>query len=243
LRITIDNLDGAGPRDYTPSIAPEGPITLQRTLNSPTRLTAELVVGVEGLPLPSRLGRVIVDAEDGTALFTGYLATEPVRIYAGDANSGAVYRARLNAVSDEWLLDRAGSGAAQTAAVSLSLDGNQLLARMAARVQAGSLDVSSESGGLVSGVFTARADVPWSVNAGEAAGALPAGWSNCSGPGASADSNMSASTWKSSTIATLAKNYDNRKNRIRTGDKDRLPPGTGRRCAQQARSLTAVSQI
>ena len=176
MRITIDNLDGAGARDYTSSVAPEGPITLQRTLNVPTRCSAELVVGVEGLPLPSRLGRVIVEAEDGTVLFTGYLATEPVRTYAGDASSGAVYRARLSAVSDEWLLDRAGSGAAQTAAASLSLDANQLLARMVARTQASSLDVSSDSGGLVSGVFTARADVPWSVNAGEAAGAAYAGY-------------------------------------------------------------------
>ena len=176
MRITIDNLDGAGARDYTSSVAPEGPITLQRTLNVPTRCSAELVVGVEGLPLPSRLGRVIVEAEDGTVLFTGYLATEPVRTYAGDASSGAVYRARLSAVSDEWLLDRAGSCAAQTAAASLSLDANELLARMVARTQASSLDVSSDSGGLVSGVFTARADVPWSVNAGEAAGAAYAGY-------------------------------------------------------------------
>jgi hypothetical protein len=172
LRITIDNLDGQGPRDYTSSVTPEGPITLQRTLNEPTRCTAELVMG-EGLPMPSRLGRIVVDAGDGTVLFTGYLATEPVRIYAGEASSGAVYSARISAVSDEWLLDRAGSGAAQTAAASLSLNGNELLARMAARAQAGqtsSLSVASGSA-QVSGVFTARAGVPWSVNAGEAAGA------------------------------------------------------------------------
>jgi hypothetical protein len=134
------------------------------------------VVGVDGLPLPSRLGRLVVDAEDGTVLFTGYLATEPVRVYAGEASSGAVYRARLSAVSDEWLLDRAGSGAAQNAGASLALDGNQLLARMIARTQAGSLEVSSGQGGLVSGVFTARADVPWSVNASDAAGASYGGY-------------------------------------------------------------------
>lgn len=171
MRITIDNLDGQGPRDYTSSVAPEGPIMLQRTLNAPTRCTAELVVGVGALPLPSRLGRVVVEAEDQTVLFTGYLATEPVRVYAGEASSGAVYRARLSAVSDEWLLDRAGSGAAQTDASSLSLNGDQLLARLVARTQAGTLNVSSVSGAEVGGVFTARADVPWSVNASEAAGA------------------------------------------------------------------------
>jgi hypothetical protein len=174
LRITIDNLDGSGARDYTGCIAPEGPITIQRTLNAPTRCTAELVVALDRLPLPARLGRVVIDAEDGTILFTGYLATEPVRIYAGDSSSGAVYRARVSAVSDEWLLDRAGSGTAQLVGPSLSLDGNQLLARMAARAQAGqtgSLTVSSAAGVQTSGVFTARAGVPWSVNAGDAAGA------------------------------------------------------------------------
>ena len=176
MRITIDNLDGTGPRDYSASVAPEGPITLQRTLNAPARCTAEFVVGAEGLPLPSRLGRLIVEAEDGTVLFTGYLATEPVRVYAGEASSGAVYRARVSAVSDEWLLDRAGSGATQVATTSLSLDGSQLLARMVARTQAGTFEVSSTSGGQVSGVFTARASVPWSVNAGEAAGAAYASY-------------------------------------------------------------------
>ena len=179
MRITIDNLDGQGARDYTPSVAPEAPITIQRTLNAPTRCTAELVVGVDDLPVPSRLGRVVVESDAGAVLFTGYLATEPVRVYAGHASAGAVYRARASAVSDEWLLDRAGSGAAQLMGSSLSLDGNQLLARMAARVQAGSssaLAVSSAPGARVSGVFTARADVPWSVNAGEASSAAYAGY-------------------------------------------------------------------
>jgi hypothetical protein len=179
LRITIDNLDGLGARDYTSSIAPEGPITVQRTLNEPTRCAAELVVGAEGLPLPSRLGRVVVESDAGTVLFTGYLATEPVREYAGEASAGSVYRARLSAVSDEWLLDRAGSGAAQLLGASLSLAGNQLLARMAARAQAGvanPLTVSSASSSLPSGVFTARAGVPWSVNAGEAASASYSGY-------------------------------------------------------------------
>lgn len=199
MRITIDNLDGQGARDYSQSVAPEGPITIQRTLNAPTRCTAELVVGVHELPLPARLGRVVVESEAGAVLFTGYLATEPVRVYAGDASAGAVYRARLSAVSDEWLLDRAGSGAAQLMGSSLSLDGDQLLARMAARVQAGGADalsVSSASGVPVTGVFTARADVPWSVNAGDAASAAYAGYRALNGqimiePAGSATHNFS----------------------------------------------------
>ena len=46
MRITIDNLDGLGAVDYTEAIAEEGPITLQRALNEPSRCTAEIVLGV-----------------------------------------------------------------------------------------------------------------------------------------------------------------------------------------------------
>jgi hypothetical protein len=199
MRITIDNLDGQGARDYTASIAPEGAITLQRTLNAPTRCTSEVVVGVGALPLPSRLGRVVVTGDDATILFTGYLATEPVRVYAGAVSEGSVYRARLSAVSDEWLLDRMGSGALQTAADSLALDGNQLLARLTARVQAGqpdSLSVTSTAGTRVSGVFSPSASAAWSVNAGEAAGASYAGYRALNGqiilqPAASVTHNFS----------------------------------------------------
>lgn len=179
MRITIDNLDGLGARDYTATIAPEGPITVQRVLNEPTRCTAEVVVGEQGLPLPARLGRVIVEADDTTVLFTGYLATEPVRVYAGEASSGAVYRARLSAVSDEWLLDRAGSGAPATAGVSLALSGDALLARLTARAQAGqaaAITSGATTGARPSGVFAARATEPWSVNAALAASASYAGY-------------------------------------------------------------------
>jgi hypothetical protein len=120
LRITIDNLDGLGSLDYTSAIAPEGPITLQRALNAPSRCTANIVLGVAGLVLPSRHARVTVAADDAMVLFTGYVATEPVRIYAGDTSSGAAYQVRMTAVSDEWLLDKLGSGTTGSSGVSLS---------------------------------------------------------------------------------------------------------------------------
>jgi hypothetical protein len=184
LRITIDNLDGLGARDYTSAVVPEGPITVQRTLNAPTRCTADVVVATVGLPLPSRLGRVVVEGDAGNILFTGYLATEPVRVYAGEASTGPVYRARMSAVSDEWLLDRMGSGASTEAAVSLSLDGNALLARLTARVQAGqtsTLRTEQVTSARVSGVYSPRTGVPWSVNAGDAASAAYAGYRSLNG--------------------------------------------------------------
>lgn len=172
MRITIDNLDGLGAVDYTGAVAAEGPITVQRALNVPSRCTAEIVLGAEGLAVPARRGRVTVTAADATVLFTGYLATEPVRIYAGNASMGPVYRARITAVSDEWLLDNLGSGAGLRDAMSLGLSGAALVTRLASRAQAGgSSAVTVVAGATVqpTGAFAARASVPWSVNAGEAA--------------------------------------------------------------------------
>ena len=175
MRITIDNLDGLGAVDYTSVVAPEGPITLQRVLNKPTRCTAELVLGVNSLTVPTRQARVIVTADDATLLFTGYVATEPVRIYAGDASIGPVYRARLSAISDEWLLDNLGSGAGLHDTQALSLSGSTLLQTLAARVQAttpAGITIAPATGVAQAGVYAARASSPWSVNAAEAANSV-----------------------------------------------------------------------
>jgi hypothetical protein len=91
VRITIDNLDGRGAVDYTDAVSVAGPITVQRALNAPSRCTAEIVLGVDGLAVPVRRGRVVVTSIVGAVLFTGYLATEPVRAWAGQASQGAVY--------------------------------------------------------------------------------------------------------------------------------------------------------
>lgn len=129
MRITIDNEDGRGPIDYTSAVMAEGPITIQRVLNAPSRCTAEIVLELAGFVTPVRRGRVLVTDQAGAILFTGYLATEPVAAYAGLGATGPVYRARLSAVSDEWLLDKQGSGTnAVTDGLTLALN-EQVLSR------------------------------------------------------------------------------------------------------------------
>ncbi len=172
MHITIDNLDGAGPVDYTSAVAPQGPITLQRVLNKPTRCTAEVVLGVDAFAVPVRQARVTVTTDDGTLLFTGYLATEPVRIYAGDASAGPVYRVRLSAISDEWLLDNLGSGTGPRDTQVLALSGSTVLQALATRLQTASpagIMVAPATGIEKTGTYTARASSPWSANAAEAA--------------------------------------------------------------------------
>ena len=179
MRITIDNLDGLGALDYTPAIAAERPITVQRALNAPSRCTAEIVLGVGGLALPARRARVTITNAAGMLLFTGYLATEPVRIYAGEATTGAAYRARISAVSDEWLLDNLGSGAGALDATLLGLTGSALVAQLTARAQAGgatALTLASSPPGQTAGAFTPSRTAPWSTNAGAAASSAYAGY-------------------------------------------------------------------
>ena len=136
MRITIDNADGLGAVDYSGVIAPEGRITVQRRLNEPSRCTAEIVLGANGLATPARRARVVVATDAGAVLFTGYLATEPVAVYAGQGTTGAVYRARIAAISDEWILDRQGSGATASSVdgVSLSEQGASLLSQLTTQV-------------------------------------------------------------------------------------------------------------
>ena len=179
MRITIDNLDGLGAVEYTSAVAVESPITVQRRLNQPSRCTAEVVLGVEALVPPVRSARVTVTTASGTVLFTGYLATEPVRIYAGEATTGPTYRARISAVSDEWLLDNLGSGAGSLDATWLGLAGSALVARLTEWVQAGGTAitvVSAPATEHITGAFVPKPDAPWSVNAGAAAGAAYASY-------------------------------------------------------------------
>ena len=42
-----------------------------------------LDVSDAALAVPARRGRMVVTAESGTVLFTGYMATEPEAMYAG----------------------------------------------------------------------------------------------------------------------------------------------------------------
>lgn len=179
MRITIDNLDGLGAVDYTGVVADQGPITVKRRLNAPATCAAELILAGSGPHTPTRRGRVVVRAEDGSVFFTGYLAIEPVRVYAGESTSGSVYRVHVDAVGDEWLLDRQGSGTVPGAdSAGLQQDAGELLTQLSTRVQNGSqaLAVQAESGLRLSGVVPAESTAPWSVNAGLAASAGYAGY-------------------------------------------------------------------
>jgi hypothetical protein len=132
-------------------------------LNAPSRCSGSLLLNpAPALAVPVRRARVVVAADNGTVLFTGYLATEPVAEYVGAGLAGPVYRAAFSAVSDEWLLDKqsltlTGDG--------FAVAGGTLLSELTTRTAAGLLSTSGVVNDKAVGVFTPEPAQPWSTNA------------------------------------------------------------------------------
>ena len=166
MTLTIDNLDGNGPIDYSAALSPDEPLKISRVLNQPSICSGLLEVG--SLPVPVRRGRMIITAANGTILFTGYLAIEPTGVYAGVSTTGPVYRYAFSAVSDEWLLDK------QTPTLlglSLASAAGAALVAFTQRVASGLLSTSGISNARAVGVFEPSESATWSKSAGELASA------------------------------------------------------------------------
>jgi hypothetical protein len=173
VKVTIDNLDGAGAVDYSGAICSGGPVKIARSLNAPSVCSGMLDVSDAGLAVPARRGRVVVTATNGTVLFTGYVATEPEAVYAGTGFRGPVYRYAFSAVSDEWLLDKQ---AVPLSGAGLAQSGGQLLKVLTDRVDAGLFSTAGVMDGLSVGVFEPAQTESWSANAGGVASATYAAY-------------------------------------------------------------------
>ena len=173
MKVTIDNLDGKGAVDYSAALAADAPVKIERVLNAPSRASGMLDVSGTTLAVPVRRARVAIASDAGTALFTGYLATEPEAVYAGAGVAGPVYRYAFDAVSDEWLLDKqplppGGAGLAQS--------GGALLKTLTNRVDAGLFTTAGVMNGPAVGVFDPVEQHTWSANAGSVASATYAAY-------------------------------------------------------------------
>ena len=163
MQLTIDNLDGLGPIDYTAAIDASEPFEIARTLNAPSILKGALCLAASILPIPVRRGRVVVANAAGIVLFTGYLATEPVPVYAGEASPGPVYRLALSALSDEWLLDKQSWGS--TVGTGIGGSSFNLFTTLVQRL-APSLLTAATGVTQPPGIFEPGKANPWSKNAG-----------------------------------------------------------------------------
>lgn len=105
MKLTIDNLNGAGEIDCTALLDATTPPKIVRTLNqSPTctiALIAQDATVTAGAGAKLRLYR-----DSGALWFSGYLSQAPQKTFAGVANGQSVYRVQLRALGEMASLDR-----------------------------------------------------------------------------------------------------------------------------------------
>ncbi len=168
MRLTIDNLDGLGAIDYSDQLMAEEPLTIERRLNKPSTCTWSMR---DESMRPARLGRVVVTRQGGEVLFTGYLQHEPQAVYAGAGVSGAVYRLQIEAISDDWLLDKQGL---RVDGENFAVGGDALLRSLTSRVD-GSRFTTTTTGAIAqAGRLRTNSARSWSENAGVIANAVGA---------------------------------------------------------------------
>ncbi|MCU1270935.1 MAG: hypothetical protein JWN74_2229 [Acidobacteriaceae bacterium] len=83
MKLQIDNLDGAGPRDYTADIDAARTPRVTRKLNEASLLQFSLISVGPNFIVPNRGARVTLGRTNGQDVFTGYIKTEPEYEYLG----------------------------------------------------------------------------------------------------------------------------------------------------------------
>ncbi len=106
MKLTIDNLHGRGPEDYTSAIDGTVSPKVERKINKPAELRFSLVANSPTFVVPVVGARVTLGKTNGSDVFTGYLTQSPQYEYLGWGEQGPVYRYNLLAESDEVLLDQ-----------------------------------------------------------------------------------------------------------------------------------------
>jgi hypothetical protein len=106
MKLTIDNLQGLGPQDYTGALDGTRPPKVERKLNQPAELQFSLLANAPGFVIPTRGARVTLGKTNGSDVFTGYVTAAPQYEYLGWGEQGPVYRYNVVAQSDEVLLNQ-----------------------------------------------------------------------------------------------------------------------------------------
>jgi hypothetical protein len=106
MKLTIDNLQGQGPLDYTGALDGTKPPKVERKLNQPAELQFSLLANSPGFVIPAMGARVALGKTNGSDVFTGYVTAAPRYEYLGWGEQGPVYRYNVVAQSDEVLLDQ-----------------------------------------------------------------------------------------------------------------------------------------
>ena len=165
MKLTIDNQDGKGPIDYSCAMcadqATEKAVVITRALNKPTLARIHLDCASHGLPTPAANGFVVISADNGTFLFTGYLPSAAEPIFAGYNSTGPQYRIIVNILSEDWLLNR--EAIPQTAPL-LGQTAGEMVSILTNRVNPTLVQMNGlEDIGTI-GFFEPMPNLPWSEN-------------------------------------------------------------------------------
>jgi hypothetical protein len=106
MNLTIDNLHGQGPQDYTAALDGTTLPVVGRKLNQPAQMQFSLIANLPGFVVPVTGARVVLVRADGSFVFTGYVTAAPQYEYLGWGEQAPVYRYNLVAQSDEVLLNQ-----------------------------------------------------------------------------------------------------------------------------------------
>lgn len=106
MKLTIDNLQGQGPQDYTNSLDATRLPKIERKLNQSASLQFTLLADTPSFIVPIAGARVMLGKTNGSDVFSGYLTETPEYEYLGWGQEGPVYRYNLVAQSDEFLLNQ-----------------------------------------------------------------------------------------------------------------------------------------
>lgn len=166
MKLTIDNFDGTGARDYTQWIDEETLPKIVRRLNAPWKMTCGLILAASSFVVPCAGARVILSTGKGVTLFTGYLDGVPHEEYLGWDERGPQYRLALSASSDDVVLDRK---MLQPRPAFVDRSAGNILASLANDVAPGQFDTSAAEDVESVESYFASVRHPWSEHAAQLA--------------------------------------------------------------------------
>lgn len=161
MKVTIDNFDGQGQLDYTAQLCGKTPALIERKLNRPSQCL--LVLAPRPLASPVAGARVMVIADGGVLLFTGYVIAAPARVFQGMDSEGPLYVLDVSCQSDEFLLQ---GTVTRNTTESVAISAGELLATMMRRAGSAGLPVSGDALASEIGGFQARPGRSWAANVG-----------------------------------------------------------------------------
>lgn len=178
IRLEIDGGDNRGCVDYTRYLASpsRSPLVLRDRVNLPALLDLSLVPADAYFLPPHRSAYVrltgLADAlppggpRVPGAIFTGYVTSEPVIEYLGLHNGSPLYGYRLQATSEEYLLNIKRIGVLPP---FLNQTAGQILRMLAERLQPGRFDTNGIADGGLVPYYLPNPDTSWSEVARELA--------------------------------------------------------------------------